>query len=115
MSPIEEYQAGPKLDPADRRKFALNLFVDNEIPQNLAYPPELLPTAPINGSAGVAQFYLLDDKKTGVLGLGSFSGSSFQRLQYAMLAGLLNLKAQGATQLVIDVVCVLSSLDFLVC
>ena len=81
------------------------ILVDNDIMQNIGLPSELLPVNPVNGSAGVAQFFMLDDKKTGVLALGSFSDASYERLQKAMLDGLLNLKAQGATQLIVDIVC----------
>ena len=47
---------------------------------------------------------MLDDKKTGVLALGSFSDTSFDGLEQAMISGLQSLKAMGATQLVVDVV-----------
>lgn len=102
--PIEPFEVQPKLNPTDRRKYALNVFVDSDIMQNIGLPSELLPANPVNGSAGVAQFFMLDDKKTGVLALGSFSDASYARLQKAMLDGLLNLKAQGATQLIVDIV-----------
>ena len=69
----------------------------------LALPPEQRPTNPQTGSSSVVQFFLLDDAKTGVLALGSFSGDSFANLQNNLLAGLQNLKDKGATQLIVDV------------
>lgn len=72
--------------------------------QDVVLPPVLAPQSPLDGSSGVAQFYLLDDKKTGVLALGSFSANSFSGLQKALLDGLVNLKSQGASQLIVDVV-----------
>ena len=45
-----------------------------------------------------------DDGKTGVLALGSFSAASFTALGDSLLTGLQNLKEQGATQLIVDVV-----------
>lgn len=72
--------------------------------QNVALPPSLTPNVTLPGSNGVAQFHLLEDGKTGVLVLGSFSGMSEVALERALLDGLSTLKNQNATQLIVDVV-----------
>lgn len=72
--------------------------------QNVALPPALTPPAPVSPGAGVGQFYLQPDGKTGVLALGSFSGVEYELLMSGLLEGLLKLKSLGATQLIIDVV-----------
>ena len=93
------------MNPVDRQRHALDVMLDTTPPQDIALPPGLTPPNPLSGSAGVAQFFMLDDKKTGVLALGSFSDNSLDGLQEAMLTGLQNLKTSGATQLIVDVVC----------
>lgn len=47
---------------------------------------------------------MLKDKKTGVLALGSFSDTDFFPFVDSLLQGLVSLKSQGATQLIVDVV-----------
>lgn len=72
---------------------------------DVVLPPALQPTAaPVDGSFGVGTFYLQKDGKTGVLALGSFSGAAYADMMSGLLEGLVNLKAQGATQLIVDVV-----------
>ncbi|KAK7685580.1 hypothetical protein QCA50_011447 [Cerrena zonata] len=100
---VAKFEQQPDIAPADRKKHAINVILDTTPVQDVVLPPTLTPQSPLDGSNGVAQFYLLDDKKTGVLALGSFSASSFAGLQQAMLDGLVNLKSQGASQLIVDV------------
>lgn len=90
--------------PKAPRKEPINVMVDNNPFTDIALPPGLTPSAPVNGSFDVGQFFLLNDGKTGVLALGSFSGD-FNTLVLGLLQGLTNLKSLGATQLVVDVVC----------
>lgn len=45
-----------------------------------------------------------NDGKTGVLALGSFSGAAIDTMMSGLLQGLVTLKSQGATQLIVDVV-----------
>ncbi len=71
---------------------------------DVALPPPNLPQNPINGSTGVAQFYLLEDKITGVLALGSFEEPELDPFLATLLTGLQALKANGATRLIADVV-----------
>ena len=68
-------------------------------------PPSLTPTNPTNDSAGVSEFHLLDDGKTGVLALGSFGEPDFISFGQTLVTGLTNLKNAGAIQLIVDVVC----------
>lgn len=77
--------------------------MDDAIPQDVVLPPTLTPGTPIS-DGGVAQFYQLSDKKTGVLALGSFSASSYEGFHQALLDGLQALKAAGSTRLIVDVV-----------
>jgi hypothetical protein len=80
-------------------------MLDAAPPSNVILPPALIPTLPVaNGSYGVAQFYMLKDKKTGVLALGSFSDPNYFAFVSALVQGLTTLKNQGATKLVVDVV-----------
>lgn len=81
----------------------MNVVLDADARSNIALPFTLKPTTNIPASAGVAQFFLLDDGKTGVLALGSFSASSFEGLQRTLLNGLLQLKGKGAQRLIVDV------------
>lgn len=104
----------PFFDPAEsqaltrRRRHHKNELVDAALARNIELPPELTPAAPVEGSRGVAQFFMLNasvvERPTGVLMLGSFSASSYAGLQSSLLDGLRTLKAKGAEQLVVDVV-----------
>ena len=105
----------PFLDPYSiaqgakrQRKHHKNELLDTALAQNIALPPEMTPEGPVEGSEGVAQFFMLNasmvEKPTGVLMLGSFSASSYAGLQSSLLDGLRNLKEKGAEQLIVDVV-----------
>ena len=83
---------------------ARNVMLDTAPPTDVALPAGLTPAANVGGSAGVSEFFLLDDGKTGVLALGSFEDTSFDGFQQTLLTGLTNLKDAGATQLIVDVV-----------
>ncbi|TFY58144.1 hypothetical protein EVJ58_g6598 [Rhodofomes roseus] len=97
----------PALVRARLRKHHKNELFDASMAQNIELPAEMTPSSPLNGSSGVAQFYMLNasvtDAPTGVLMLGSFSASSFNELQSSLLDGLKNLKTEGAEQLIVDV------------
>jgi len=76
--------------------------------ENALLPPPLQPSSPILDSLENGKFYMLENNKTGVLGLGSFDanwsiGDSLSFMQH-MLDGLQELKRKGATQLIVDVV-----------
>ncbi|KAH8077074.1 hypothetical protein BXZ70DRAFT_705743 [Cristinia sonorae] len=103
-SPIFKFQQQPPVKVAERKHRAMSVAVDTIPKIDIVHPVQ--PTPVGNDGFTVSQFYLLDDRKTGVLGLGSFSGSSdsaFEGLQKSLLNGLQSLKAMGATRLIIDV------------
>ncbi|GBE83957.1 hypothetical protein SCP_0510160 [Sparassis crispa] len=84
-------------------KHLMNELLDVARHQNVELPAERVPASPLNGSSGVAQFFMLDDNMTGILMLGSFAESFFDDLQESLLIGLQNLQSKGATQLIVDV------------
>lgn len=91
----------PKMAP----KHLVNALMDDSKLTDVVLPPALQPAlAPVSGSLNVAQFYLSQDKKTGILALGSFSDTNYNDFLQALLDGLLELKSLGATQLIVDVV-----------
>ncbi|KAK0461182.1 uncharacterized protein EV420DRAFT_1530760 [Desarmillaria tabescens] len=102
--PIAYFQQQPPVDPRDARRHPMNVIVDAIPPTDIKLPEELQPIPPaLNESYSVAQFYLLDDKVTGVLALGSFAAQSFSTFQSSLLSGLNGLKSLGAKRLVVDV------------
>ncbi|KAK0195495.1 hypothetical protein F5146DRAFT_1100975 [Armillaria mellea] len=102
--PIAYFEQQPPVDPREARRHPMNVIVDAIPPTDIKLPEELQPTPQaLNESYSVAQFYLLDDKITGVLALGSFSAQSFSTFQSSLLAGLNGLKSLGAKRLVVDV------------
>ncbi|KAG6919989.1 hypothetical protein DXG01_013338 [Tephrocybe rancida] len=101
---IAYFQQQPSVNPREAREHAMNVILDGTPLSDIALPEELHPTMPpLNESYSVAQFYLLDDKVTGVLALGSFSANNFTAFGLSLLNGLQELKARGATRLVVDV------------
>ncbi len=103
--PVAQFQQQQPISVEDARKHRINVMLDTTPLSDVVLPPPLVPPSPVNGSRNAAQFFLLDDKKTGVLALGSFSDNDFDAFLNSFLQGLLNLKSLGATQLVVDVVC----------
>lgn len=105
-SPAEFFQQQAPLSPEDRQQHAVNVIMDGTPLADIDLPEVLQPSIPsLNESYSVAQFYLLKDNVTGVLVLGSFSAENFTALGIQLLAGLRGLKASGAKQLIVDVVC----------
>lgn len=99
------YQQQPPVSIRDTRHYALNVMMDGAPLSDIDLPEQLQPTLlPLNESYSVAQFYVLDDQTTGVLALGSFSAENFTTFGSSLLIGLQELKARGATRLVVDVV-----------
>jgi len=103
--PVARFQQKPAFFSPDTPKERINVMLDTSPLSDVVLPPQLTPTSPVNGSRNVAQFFLLDDNKTGVLALGSFEDPDFDLLLDSLLTGLINLKSLGANQLVVDVVC----------
>jgi len=79
-------------------------MLDTSPLSDVVLPPHLTPMSPVNGSRNVAQFFLLDDNKTGVLALGSFGDPDYDSFLDSLLTGLITLKSLGANQLVVDLV-----------
>ncbi|KAF8808555.1 hypothetical protein BYT27DRAFT_7188751, partial [Phlegmacium glaucopus] len=103
-APFMKFQQQPSI-PAQvgGRKPSLNVVLDTAPPSDVVLPPPLQPALPtLNGSRSVSQFYLLNDGKTGVMALGSFSDSDFHAFLLGMLQGLTSLKSSGATQPIVD-------------
>ncbi|TFK72083.1 hypothetical protein BDN72DRAFT_378506 [Pluteus cervinus] len=65
-------------------------------------PAVMLHDTPLT-SLGSAQFYMLDDEKTGILVIGSFEDNDWDGFTTGLYNGLMNLKKIGATQLIVDV------------
>ncbi|KAG6819945.1 hypothetical protein H0H93_007151 [Arthromyces matolae] len=104
-SPIIKFQQQPPIPAAVARKHPVNVILDDTPVTDVLLPPTLTPSLPTaTGSRAAAQFYLLKDGKTGVLALGSFSDSDYIAFLDSLLAGLVSLKSQGATQLIVDVI-----------
>ncbi|KAG6872704.1 hypothetical protein C0995_007372 [Termitomyces sp. Mi166 len=103
--PVAKFQQQPPVPATVARKHAVNVIL-NDIPvTDVVLPPALVPSLPAApGSRSAAQFYLLKDGKTGVLALGSFSDLSYTTFLNGLLAGLVSLRSQNATQLIIDVI-----------
>jgi hypothetical protein len=96
--------AEDSIDHVKARKQPLNVIIDATTPSNAVLPSELAPALPLlGGSYEAAQFYYLNETRTGVLALGSFIATSITEFQQNLLTGLQNLKAAGAKQLIIDV------------
>lgn len=97
------FQPDPVIAPIinGRRQAISGLVADGPL-FDITLPARLSPPTSITGS-GALQFYVLDDAKTAVLVLGSFSGS-FAGVQQGILDGLNAVKAKGATHLLVDVV-----------
>lgn len=92
----------PQVSPADRRQ-PLNTLVNEAPLTDIALPPGLIPSNPVSGSPGL-QFFELDDGKTGVLALASFQTGAFDTMETQLLAGLQQLRADGRTRLLVDLV-----------
>ncbi|KAJ7072240.1 hypothetical protein C8F01DRAFT_1044732 [Mycena amicta] len=102
IPPIAFFEQQPSITQTDRKR-AINVLVDASPLWDVELPEELLPALPaLNQSYSVAQFYLLDNS-TGVLALGSFSAANFTAFMESLLDGLAELKALGASRLIVDV------------
>ncbi|KAG8736916.1 hypothetical protein FRC10_008767 [Ceratobasidium sp. 414] len=82
------------------KKLLVSSLVLDGPESNVELPPHLLPGVSLS-SVGPMDWYMLDDGKTAVLHLSSFSGQ-FGALQQGVLDGLQQVKSKGATKLLID-------------
>lgn len=97
------FQPDPVIAPIiDGRRQAISGLVADGPLFDITLPSRLSPPTPVTGN-GALQFYILDDGKTAVLALGSFTGS-FSGVQQGILDGVNAVKAKGATRLLVDVV-----------
>ncbi|KAF5321011.1 hypothetical protein D9619_001895 [Psilocybe cf. subviscida] len=102
--PIAFFQQQPLITGFDARQHAVNVVLDAVPLTDINLPEHLQPGLPaLDESYSVAQFYMLDDKRTGVLALGSFSAKNFTLFGASLLKGLQGLKQKGATKLIVDV------------
>ncbi|TFK66875.1 hypothetical protein BDN72DRAFT_859545 [Pluteus cervinus] len=92
VSPVQKFQQQPHL-PASKQPHHLDVILDNSPPTDFALPQELTPSLPV----------LDEDRKTGIMVLGSFADGDYEAFFDNMLDGLTNLKQQNATRLIDDV------------
>ncbi|KAI0052380.1 hypothetical protein FA95DRAFT_1392982 [Auriscalpium vulgare] len=89
--------------PLKQRLQPIAKIVDLAPKQAVGLPGPFIPTLPqVNGSTGVIKSYILDDKKTGVMFIGSFEGD-FVQFQTDTVAAINQFKASGVTNLLIDI------------
>ncbi|OBZ76716.1 hypothetical protein A0H81_03224 [Grifola frondosa] len=85
------------------RKLARAVIVDTAPKNAVGLPSPFLPTLPpVNGSEGVIKSYILPDKKTGVMFVGSFEPDDFNGFQTDVAATVAAFKEAGVSQLLID-------------
>lgn len=107
-APIAHFQQQPSVGPEDSRKHPMNVMLDTLPLTDIDLPEHLQPKLPaLEQSYSVAQFFMLNDNRTGVLALGSFSAKSFSAFGHSLLNGLQELRARGAKNLIVDVVSML--------
>ncbi|TFK66892.1 hypothetical protein BDN72DRAFT_871423 [Pluteus cervinus] len=103
ITPVQKYQQQP-LIASSQKKHLVNVMLDDTPLTDVVLPPQLIPGLPVlDGSQRIVQFYMLDDGKTGVMALGSFSDGDYDTFLNNLVNGLVNLKKQGATRLIADV------------
>ncbi|RDB23935.1 Peptidase S41 family protein ustP [Hypsizygus marmoreus] len=84
------------------RRLARAEIIDKSNIIAIDLPPVFQPSLPpVAGSRGVIKSFILPDKKTGVMFVGSFGGS-FGGFQTDVVSAITEFKAAGVTQLLID-------------
>ncbi|CDO74428.1 hypothetical protein BN946_scf184880.g2 [Trametes cinnabarina] len=92
-----------KLSSKKTRKLAMANIVDVAPKNAVGLPSQFEPTLPpVNGSEGVIKSFILPDKKTGVMFVGSFEPDDFFQFQTDVLATVMQFKQEGVSQLLID-------------
>lgn len=89
------------LSPQDRRRHR-NAIADSVL-TDADLPSRLTPQNPLSNT-GPIPFFQLPDGKTGALALNSFELEDFDSMEQDLLTGLQQLKANGATRIIIDLV-----------
>ncbi|KAL1948464.1 hypothetical protein VTO73DRAFT_12539 [Trametes versicolor] len=85
------------------RKLARAAIVDVSAKTAIGLPSEFQPTLPaVNGSEGVIKSFILPDKKTGVMFVGSFEPDDFDQFQTDVQATVTQFQEAGVSQLLVD-------------
>ncbi|KAH9854585.1 hypothetical protein C2E23DRAFT_817092 [Lenzites betulinus] len=85
------------------RKLARAAIVDSSLKNAIGLPSEFQPTVPsVNGSEGVIKSYILPDKKTGVMFVGSFEPDDFNQFQTDVASAMSDFQDAGVSQLLVD-------------
>ncbi|KAI0372476.1 hypothetical protein BV20DRAFT_1050796 [Pilatotrama ljubarskyi] len=92
-----------KLKANRSKKLARAAIVDNSAKNAVGLPSQFEPTLPpVNGSEGVIKSFILPDKKTGVMFVGSFEPDDFDQFQTDVQATITQFKKSGVSQLLVD-------------
>ncbi|KAF5384319.1 hypothetical protein D9615_003317 [Tricholomella constricta] len=84
------------------RRLARAEIIDKSKPSAINLPPRFVPNIPpVAGSGGVIKSFILPDKKTGVMFVGSFGGN-FNGFQSDVASAVRSFQTAGVTQLLID-------------
>ncbi|KAF8651172.1 hypothetical protein AX16_004827 [Volvariella volvacea WC 439] len=84
------------------KKRAKGEIIDKSSSNAVGLPEQFVPNLPlVDGSEGVIKSYILPDKKTGVMFVGSFGGD-FDGFQSDVVAAINTFKSAGVSQLLID-------------
>ncbi|KAH9854591.1 hypothetical protein C2E23DRAFT_817110 [Lenzites betulinus] len=85
------------------RKLAKAGIVDAASKLVIGLPSKSQPTLPsVNGSEDVVKSYILPDKKTGVMFVGSFSPADFNQFQIDVASAMTAFQDAGVSQLLVD-------------
>ncbi|KAI0772808.1 hypothetical protein BD413DRAFT_34506 [Trametes elegans] len=85
------------------QKLAKANVVDISKKVSVGLPTQFQPTLPpVNGSEGVIKSYILSDKKTGVMFVGSFEPDDFDGFQTDVQATVTHFQQEGVSQVLID-------------
>ncbi|KAF5325046.1 hypothetical protein D9619_009605 [Psilocybe cf. subviscida] len=80
-----------------------NIITDGLLSKAVGLPPQFQPTVPATaGSDDAIKSFILPDKKTGVLFVGTFEPDDFDQFQNDTVAAVNAFKAAGVTQVLID-------------
>ncbi|KAI0356925.1 hypothetical protein OH77DRAFT_182654 [Trametes cingulata] len=92
-----------KLKANRLKKLARAAIVDSSAKNAVGLPSQFQPTLPpVNGSEGVIKSFILPDKKTGVMFVGSFEPDDFNQFQTDVQATIAQFKQSGVSQLLVD-------------
>ncbi|KAI0827407.1 hypothetical protein BC628DRAFT_177026 [Trametes gibbosa] len=85
------------------KKLAKAAIVDVSAKTAIGLPSKFQPTVPsVNGSEGVIKSYVLPDKKTGVMFVGSFEPDDFFQFQTDVASSVAQFQEAGVSQILVD-------------